>query len=57
LVAETHVPDAVFDEVRQRFAEDELVKLTLVVAMINAWNRMAISFRSMHPVKSANAAA
>jgi AhpD family alkylhydroperoxidase len=56
LVAETHVPDQVFEEVRQRFAEDELVKLTLVVAMINAWNRVAISFRSVHPVKSAAAA-
>ena len=56
LVAETHVPDQVFDEVRQHFAEDELVKLTLVVAMINAWNRIAISFRSVHPVKSAAAA-
>lgn len=56
LVAETHVPDQAFDEVRQHFAEDELVKLTLVVAMINAWNRVAISFRSVHPVKSANAA-
>lgn len=57
LVAQTHVPDAVFDEVRQHFAEDELVKLTLVVATINAWNRMAISFRSVHPMKSTNAEA
>jgi alkylhydroperoxidase family enzyme len=56
LVAETHVPDQVFEEVRQHFAEDELVKLTLVVAMINAWNRVAISFRSVHPVKPATAA-
>lgn len=56
LVADTHVPDAVFEELRQHFAEDEIVKLTLVVAMINAWNRMAISFRSVHPVKAAAAA-
>jgi alkylhydroperoxidase family enzyme len=56
LVAETHVPDQVYEEVRQHFAEDELVKLTLVVAMINAWNRVAISFRSVHPVKPATAA-
>jgi AhpD family alkylhydroperoxidase len=53
LVADTHVPDAAFEEVRQHFAEDEIAKLTLVVAMINAWNRMAISFRSVHPVKAA----
>ena len=57
LVSETHVPDDVYEEVRRHFAEDELVKLTLLVATINAWNRMAISFRSVHPVKAAHAAA
>jgi hypothetical protein len=51
------LPDAVFEEVRQQFAEDEVVKLTLAVAMINAWNRMAISFRSVHTVKSSPPAA
>ena len=53
LVAQTHVPDAVYDEVKRHFAEGELVKLTLLVATINAWNRIAISFRSVHPTKSA----
>jgi alkylhydroperoxidase family enzyme len=57
LVSQTHVPDAVFDEVRAQFAEDEVVKLTLVLAAINSWNRIAISFRSVHPAKSAHAAA
>jgi alkylhydroperoxidase family enzyme len=49
LVSETHVPDAVFDQARQHFSETELVTLTLCVAAINAWNRIAISFRSVHP--------
>ncbi len=53
LVAQTHVPDAVYDEVKRHFAEGELVKLTLLVATINAWNRIAISFRSVHPAKTA----
>jgi AhpD family alkylhydroperoxidase len=53
LVSHTHVPDAVYDEVKRHFAEGELVKLTLLVATINAWNRIAISFRSVHPTKSA----
>lgn len=57
LVAETQVPDAVYDEVRTQFGEAELVELTLLVATINAWNRIAISFRSLHPVTAANAAA
>jgi AhpD family alkylhydroperoxidase len=51
LVSQTHVPDAVYEEVRRHFAEDELVKLTHLVATINVWNRIAISFRSIHPVK------
>ena len=55
-MAQTHVPDAVYEEVRRQFAEDELVKLTVLVAAINAWNRIAISFRSMHPTKAAAAA-
>ena len=49
LVSQTHVPDAVYEEVRGKFGEDELVKLTLLVATINAWNRLAIGFRSQHP--------
>jgi AhpD family alkylhydroperoxidase len=56
LVSATHVPDAVFEELRRHFAEDEVVKLTMVVGVINAWNRIAISFRSVHPVKSSHAA-
>ena len=48
LVSQTHVPD--------EFSEEELVKLTVLVATINAWNRIAISFRSVHPVKAAAAA-
>ncbi len=39
------MPDDVFDEVRQHFSEEELVNLTLAVITINAWNRIAISFR------------
>jgi AhpD family alkylhydroperoxidase len=57
LVSQTHVPDAVYEEARKQFGEDELVKLTLLVATINAWNRIAISFRSVHPVKPAAHAA
>ena len=46
-VSQTHVPDSVYDEVRQRFTEEELVNLTLAVATINAWNRLAIALRAV----------
>ena len=45
-VADTHVPDSVYEEVKKVFNERELVDLTLAVAAINAWNRMAIATRT-----------
>ena len=53
LVSETHVPDNVYEEARQHFSDKDLVDLTLIVAVINAWNRMAISFRANPPKRSA----
>ena len=47
LVHQGHVPDFVFAEVRKHFNETELVNLTLAIATINVWNRLAISFRSV----------
>ena len=44
-VSETHVPDATFETVRAKFSEKETVDLTVLIAMINAWNRIAISLR------------
>lgn len=46
LVADTHVPDDVYEEIRQHFSEVELVNLTLAIVAINGWNRLAISFRT-----------
>jgi AhpD family alkylhydroperoxidase len=41
------VSDDLYAEARQQFSEKELVDLTWAVAAINAWNRVAISFRSV----------
>ena len=45
LVAAGHVPDAVYDECRPHFDDRELSNLTLLVATINAWNRLSIAAR------------
>lgn len=42
-MANTHVPDNVYEAARQQFTEKELVDLTF--AAINGWNRLAIAFR------------
>jgi AhpD family alkylhydroperoxidase len=44
-VGETHVPDAVFEDVSRQFEPREVVELTVAVGMINAWNRLAIALR------------
>jgi AhpD family alkylhydroperoxidase len=47
LVRESHVPDEVYEEVRKQFSEKEVSDLTVIVATINAWNRLAIAGRSV----------
>jgi AhpD family alkylhydroperoxidase len=57
LVAETGAPDQDYEEARRYFADDELVKLTLLIGAINVWNRLCVGFRSIHPVESGSMAA
>lgn len=47
LISVDHVPDEVYEQVRQHFTDKELADLSLLIATINAWNRLAISFRSV----------
>ena len=44
-VADTHVPDEVYESVSKHFNEEELVALTFAAVVINSWNRLSISFR------------
>jgi AhpD family alkylhydroperoxidase len=46
-ITDGHAPDQVYDAVRSHFSEKELVELTWAIAAINAWNRVAISMRSV----------
>lgn len=59
-LAETHVPDEVYEEVRKEFTDDELVELTLLGAAINAYNRVNVALRTLpgmyQPGMFANAA-
>jgi AhpD family alkylhydroperoxidase len=47
LVAESHVPDTVYEEARAQFSEEELVNLTLAIVTINGWNRLSVAFRAV----------
>ncbi|WP_065752352.1 carboxymuconolactone decarboxylase family protein [Bradyrhizobium paxllaeri] len=45
-VAQTGVPDEAYRAARAVFSEKELVDLTIAISLMNAYNRMAISFRN-----------
>lgn len=44
-ISSTMAPDEVYDEARNVFSERELVDLTYVVALANAWTRLTSAFR------------
>ena len=52
LISETHAPDDAYEELRKHFSEAEAVNLTMLIGTINAWNRLAIAFRAVPPVKA-----
>jgi AhpD family alkylhydroperoxidase len=45
-VAETGVPDAEYEAAAAVFGEKQLADLTIAIGLMNAYNRMAISFRA-----------
>lgn len=47
-----HVPDELFEATREHFSDTDLANLTLAIASINAWNRLAIAFRAERPAAS-----
>jgi AhpD family alkylhydroperoxidase len=44
LIAQGHDLGAARDALRAHFSEEEQVKLTLVINVINGWNRLAVGF-------------
>src|SRR5262245_14739953 len=48
-ITDGHAPDVVYEEARSQFSEKELADLSVAIAMINSWNRLAIGARTVHP--------
>jgi AhpD family alkylhydroperoxidase len=46
---DTGAPDEDFVALKAVFSEAEIVWLTMLVAAINSWNRIAVGFRAVHP--------
>lgn len=56
-LAQTGAPDDVYDALKAHFSEEEMTRLTVAIGAINVWNRLAVGFRSQHPIdKPARAA-
>jgi AhpD family alkylhydroperoxidase len=47
LLADTHVPDDVYEEVRAFFDELQTAEIIMQIVVINAWNRIGVSTRLM----------
>lgn len=42
LIADARVPDDVYEQARQQFSDEGVVKLMIAIVTINAWNRFTI---------------
>lgn len=49
LVAQTQAPDTDYEALKAEFTDKEQVELTFLIGTINAWNRLSIGFRTVHP--------
>jgi AhpD family alkylhydroperoxidase len=56
-LADTGAPDSAYEPLKAFFTEAEIAKLTIAIGTINIWNRVAVSFRSQHPLDAATKAA
>ncbi|NML40739.1 carboxymuconolactone decarboxylase family protein [Chitinophaga sp. G-6-1-13] len=47
LLADTHVPDEVFSTATAVFTKEEVAVVTMAIVVINAWNRIVVTSRTL----------
>ncbi len=47
LISHTHAPDEDFNALAEQFSAKEQIGLSVAIATINSWNRLAVGFRKM----------
>ena len=52
-VADAHALGAISDDAREHFDDKEFVDLTVLIGMINLWNRLAIGLEYVRPTDAA----
>jgi AhpD family alkylhydroperoxidase len=48
-IEQTHAPDDVYGQVRENFDDQQIAELTILIGLINLYNRLAIGLRYEHP--------
>jgi AhpD family alkylhydroperoxidase len=56
-LSEGHTHESAYGALKDQFSEDEQVKLTLMINIINGWNRLAVGFGTWLEPAAAKAAA
>jgi len=56
-MSQGHTHEAAYQALKSQFSEEEQVKLTLVINIINGWNRLAVGFGLFREQPAAQAAA
>ncbi|WP_442583006.1 carboxymuconolactone decarboxylase family protein [Mesorhizobium sp. ASY16-5R] len=50
LLPQSRAADEFYDPLKTHFSDVEIVQLTVLIGVINTWNRLAVGFRSQHPI-------
>ncbi|MCF3946263.1 carboxymuconolactone decarboxylase family protein [Acidiphilium sp. AL] len=56
-IGDTHASDADYEALRAHFSDKEIIDLTILIGLINVWNRLAIGLRFEHEADHAEAVA
>ncbi len=50
LLPQSRADDPYYEPLTTQFSDVEIVQLTMLIGVINTWNRLSVGFRSQHPV-------
>jgi AhpD family alkylhydroperoxidase len=56
-LAQTHAPDEDYQMIAEQFTPEEQVNLTMMIVVINGFNRIGVGFRVSHPAQAERHAA
>jgi AhpD family alkylhydroperoxidase len=50
LLPQSRAADEFYEPLKAYFSDVEIVQLTMLIGVINTWNRLAVGFRAVHPI-------